>query len=667
MQFQIHCGIISYDSLYLPMTKLFLPLLILFFLSLKIYAASISGYIIDCANKLPLVGVNIKVDGCGVGTITNKEGYFRLAISDNCNGKILKISCIGYKSFELKVAELAGKAAKKHCMKEDPVLLSAFTVIPDNTLLKMLTEAYKRIPENYPDFPTRFQGFYREGLKVKNGPVLEFSEAILNGYKTSYSVKTMGQISIEKSRKNLFPGRDTINFVKFYGGPFLPHSLDIVHSRKEFIQPSNFKEYTYQLEEEVLFDGNPAFRIGFAPKKDQSGIAKGTFLIDKETLAYIRFDYQLTEAGIKQKMFGFLGSLDQLSGRKSVTYYKYNDKWYINSIQSTNEYRNTNTGKFLETTIDIVTISVEFDDVKPIPFEKQLGFIEIFADVATEYSKSFWKDYTILEQGQNAILENNLQYSVTESEQILNKKYKAPKIKRDCIFNIVRRLYFDYGLNFNQSKFSASDYSFNYSLSNVSLHQYSGNGRQPSFSFSYYQLTGYRFSKQWSAYYEVQQSFGSQSYLLNKHSFGMSKSICIKPGGRQFFIEPKLAYFRNFQGIDGGELANPDKILKISGRKFNAKKIDFYPGSLSQGINAGLVFKTRVSKMIYFVLGGSYDFCFSEVPKLYVAEKTGLFKRKVYQSMENASISYSENGLPTVKPSFNISKWSVFTGLRFSL
>lgn len=252
-------------------------ILFLVFMSFSIYAAGISGYIIDCADNSPLIGVNIKVDGYGYGTVTNNEGYFRLTIPDNCKGKTLKISSIGYKSFELKVAELAGKAAKKYCMEEDRIALAGITVIPDNTLLSMLTKAYKKIPENYPDFPTRFQGFYREGLKMKDGPVLEFSEAILNGYKTSYSVKTLGQISIEKSRKNIFPGRDTINLVKFYGGAFIPHNLDIVHSRKEFIQPSNFKDYKYQLEEEVLYDGKPAFRIGFAPENEGSGEAKGTF------------------------------------------------------------------------------------------------------------------------------------------------------------------------------------------------------------------------------------------------------------------------------------------------------------------------------------------------------------------------------------------------------
>lgn len=642
-------------------------ILLLFFISFSIYAAGISGYITDCADNSPLVGVNIKVDGYGYGTISNNEGFFRLTIPDNCKGKTLKISCIGYKSFELKVAELAGKAAKKYCMEEERIALAGITVIPDNTLLSLLTKAFKKIPENYPDFPTRFQGFYREGLKMKDGPVLEFSEAILNGYKTSYSVKTIGQISIEKSRKNTFPGRDTINFVKFYGGAFIPHNLDIVHTRKEFIQPSNFKDYKYQLEEEVLYDGKPTYRIGFAPMNQSSGEAKGTFLIDKETLAYIRFDYQLTEKGIKQKMLGFLGPLKMLLSEKSVSYYKYNNKWYLNSIQSTNEYKNTVTDKLLETTIDFVATSVDFDDAEPIPFKEQLDFTAIFADVATEYSKSFWKDYTILEQGQSANEDNKLQYSISDSEQILSKKYKNPKSKRDYVMNLFRRFYFDYGVNGSGIIIPFNTYTFNYALSNGSQYQYSGTGRHPSISLSYYQLTGYKLGNQWSVYYEEQQSFGSHPYLLKNHSYGISKSICIKQGGQQFFMEPLIAYFRKFQGIDGGELDNPDKNLHIAGRKLNAKKIAFYPGSLEQGIRTGLLFKTRVNRFIYFTLGGNYDYSISQSPKLYVAEKTGLIKRKIVQSMENSAIIYKENGQQTINPLFRISKWSVQAGFRFSL
>jgi hypothetical protein len=108
-------------------------------------------------------------------------------------------------------------------------------------------------------------------------------------------------------------------------------------------------------------------------------------------------------------------------------------------------------------------------------------------------------------------------------------------------------------------------------------------------------------------------------------------------------------------------------IIKIADRKFDAKKIAFYPGSLDQGLKAGLLFKTRINKFLYFVIGGNYNWNFSESSKLYVVEKTGLFKRKAYQSMENKAVNYLENGQQTLNPSINISKLSIFTGLRFSL
>jgi hypothetical protein len=645
----------------------FVTILLFLLIPISVFATVISGYIFDCSASSPLVGVNIKVNGYGYGTISNSEGYFRLAIPENCKGETMQISCIGYRSFEVNITELAGKAAKKYCMEEDRVALSEITVIPDNTLLSLLTKAYKSIPENYPDFPTRFQGFFREGLKMKDGPFLEFSEAILKGYKTSYSLKTIGQISIERSRKNIFPGRDTINMVKFYGGPFMPHKLDIVHSRKEFIQPSNFKDYKYQLEQEVLYDGKPAFRIAFAPKENERGIAKGTFLIDNETLAYIQFDYQLTVGGIKQRMLGFLGPLKMRSSVKSVSYYKYSNKWYLNSIQSNNEYQNTATGKLLEATDDFVITSVEFNDVKPIPFEEQLQYTEIFADVATEYSKSFWKDYTILEQGRSATEDNELQHSIADSEQFLSTKFKNPRSTRDYLINFIQRLCFDYGVIGTSASIPANTYTFNYALSNGSQYHFSGTGRSPFISLAYYQLIGFKLNQQWLVYSEEQQSFGSQSYLLKNRSYGISRNICIKHGGQQFFMEPSLAYFRNFSGIDGGKLANTDKNLKIADRKFDAKKIAFYPGSLDQGLKAGLLFKTRINKFLYFVIGGNYNWNFSESPKLYVVEKTGLVKRKVYQSMENKAVNYLENGQQTLNPSFNISKWSAFTGFRFSL
>jgi len=521
--------------------------------------------------------------------------------------------------------------------------------------------------KNYQVFPTNFQGFYREGLKMKDGPILEFSEAIINGYKTSYSVKTMGQISIEKSRKNIFPTRDTINIVRFYGGPFFPHTQDIVHSRKEFIQPSNFKDYKYNLEEEVLNDGKPAYRIGFSPKDDHAGIAKGTFLIDKETLAYIRFDYNLTERGIKQRMLGSLVPLKQPSSKKSVTYYKYNNKWYLNSIQSTSEYLTTSHNKLLEISGDFVTTSVEFDDVKPIPFEKQLSFTEIFTDVATDYSKSLWKDYTILEQDKIENADIKLQYSVTDSEQILSKTYRNTKSTKDYVIAIIRRLYFDFGLNYSALKFPVDNFALNYALNNGNQYQYSGKGFKSFESYRFTMLTGFKLNRYWSVYYDEQYRLGTKSYFTKNNAFGIIRTICLKQGGKQFFLEPRLAYYRKFYGTNGGEYENSDKNLEIEGHRFNAKKIAFYPGNQDQGIRTGFMLKTGINKRLNIILGGSYDLSLSLSPKLYIAEQNGLFRRKAFQSLENNSINYQENSQQTSGSSLIVPNWTFYTGLRFDL
>jgi len=128
--------------------KLFFTIFFNALLFCSLHASEISGYITDCNDNTPLIGVNIKVNGCAYGTVTNNVGFFRLIIPTNCDGKTLKISYLGYKSFELKVDEHTIMPVQNYCMKEDPITLSAITVFPDNTLLTLLNDAYKNIPKN---------------------------------------------------------------------------------------------------------------------------------------------------------------------------------------------------------------------------------------------------------------------------------------------------------------------------------------------------------------------------------------------------------------------------------------------------------------------------------------------------------------------------------------
>ena len=52
------------------------------------------GYVFDAETKMPLAYANIRISNSSVGTISNKNGYFRL--NDISNSKLILISYIGY-------------------------------------------------------------------------------------------------------------------------------------------------------------------------------------------------------------------------------------------------------------------------------------------------------------------------------------------------------------------------------------------------------------------------------------------------------------------------------------------------------------------------------------------------------------------------------------------
>ncbi len=55
--------------------------------------------------------------------------------------------------------------------------------MPDSTLLTLLRKAYSKIPDNYPDQPTRYKGFFQESTSNEKDSLIELIEAELSVYK----------------------------------------------------------------------------------------------------------------------------------------------------------------------------------------------------------------------------------------------------------------------------------------------------------------------------------------------------------------------------------------------------------------------------------------------------------------------------------------------------
>jgi len=85
----------------------YLPAILFFYLSIKIFPATIQGQVTDASTGKPLVGANLIVVGTQYGTATDLYGFYK--IKDLSPGEYtLRISYIGYKTSKVNV-ELKNK------------------------------------------------------------------------------------------------------------------------------------------------------------------------------------------------------------------------------------------------------------------------------------------------------------------------------------------------------------------------------------------------------------------------------------------------------------------------------------------------------------------------------------------------------------------------------
>jgi hypothetical protein len=98
----------------------------LFFLSNSLYGQQrFSGMIIDKKSLEPIQYVNIGIVNQNIGTVSDLYGHFDLSIDSIYNNDSLKISCIGFNSLMIKVADF------KLLIKSNIYLDPKITVMPE--------------------------------------------------------------------------------------------------------------------------------------------------------------------------------------------------------------------------------------------------------------------------------------------------------------------------------------------------------------------------------------------------------------------------------------------------------------------------------------------------------------------------------------------------------
>ena len=156
------------------------------FLSVAQEFVQLEGVVLDAETNLPLQYTNIDLANNQIGTISNKNGEFRLKLPAELVGKKIVFSYLGYQSFVIPVENCQGKYLKIK-LSVLPISISTINVTYYNPQ-QIIYKALQLVSKNYLNRAANLQAFYREEV-LENNECVQFIEAVMEIYKGTYNDK----------------------------------------------------------------------------------------------------------------------------------------------------------------------------------------------------------------------------------------------------------------------------------------------------------------------------------------------------------------------------------------------------------------------------------------------------------------------------------------------
>lgn len=372
---------------------------------------SISGIAKDRSTKKKLENVSISIPGTNIATVTNEDGNFLIKLPDNIEMPSLKADLIGYSTSYLSAEEIAKSD------KEITIMLSPLS----NTLKEvtvyggqprpLIENAMEKIPQNYSDSSSLFTAFYRETIQ-KGKRFIGISEAMTKIYKKSYKTRTIDsdRVKVIKGRKLLSQKSSDTLAVKILGGPTLPVILDVVKNENALFNKNELDYYDFKMEKIAFVDDRPQYVIEFSPKKVilPYPLSKGTVMIDCESLAFTRADFEMdmsdknkaTSSILREKPAGLKFKPQEAS--YIVTYKLQDGKSYLNYISSKTRFKCDWKRRLFSSgytaRAEMVMVDRQDNSNEKISRKEAVKRNYILDDTVESFNDpDFWKDYNIIE------------------------------------------------------------------------------------------------------------------------------------------------------------------------------------------------------------------------------------------------------------------------------
>lgn len=625
----------------------------------------LKGKIIDSKTGEPLSYATLSINKLGIGTVSNSDGNWTLRVPASGANEKLNIHFMGYVSQTLSIANMGEQTTIR--LTPTDFQLAEVVVVPHDFMAELLEKAYKAIPDNYPTQPSMIDGFYRETQRVNDSLFLCFDEAVLNVYKNTYkNAKNFGQIRVEKSRKNVFPGIDSLNDVRFYGGPHFPNDLDIVFSRWDFIRPSEYKNWEYVLGGVYKDNNSSVYTITFYNKKAPNSNFRGTIYIDKDSYAYLGFE-------IKRNGLGSVSSDEDPSGEgyipgnvdAKIGYIEKDGKYYLSYINYKTSGFNTTTKTRIYKDIDFITTDIKTDSVKPIPYYQQFDYTDILSIDAQDYDKSYWKDYNVLEQSNMLNSQTNLLYKKEDAMKQLTKVYNTELTSQEKTLLFLKRFTFESSFGYLPVNYSGGMHQVSWGSTGRTAQGAGEKVSSRNFGISTIDGTRFELNKRFSLFSNISAALYGISQV--QFDLGANYRTSVFPSGRWFFLDLGLAATTSSSKYDICTIDNPSKNLDVNGKIFDSESVKVTAGNSRLGLKGIAGISVRMGKKYEIFMNGSYILPFIKDRNYVQLKETSgsIFSRKSAKvDWNDPNLNFYIDNQRITSPNFTVEPYQFCIGIR---
>ncbi len=367
---------------------------------------TVEGIVYDRYTKEPLTSATVSVKPAGIGTVTNFDGRFRIALADSLRLSTVHISHLGYENTEIQATIVANKFSD---FELEPKVITLQEVVvravnPVQAVQKMIQTREK----NYAIAPEYTTAFYREGVEHKKKNV-DLTEAVLRVYKVGYQRVYPDQVKLIKMRRIIDKQEKDTILTRVKSGVQATLLLDLVKNLPEFLQPDEAGcPYVYAHTDISVIDGRLANVISFEQQDGRKEpLYKGQLYIDTENYALLEARFEMDPRFVEKAtpMFVEKQSRDyKLTLLKAayVVSYKPSDEgvYQVNHVRGDLEFRARRKHQWFSSTLkvwfELVNCKVEPGDGQGIPRNERLPQRAIFSETAHSYDANFWGHFNVI-------------------------------------------------------------------------------------------------------------------------------------------------------------------------------------------------------------------------------------------------------------------------------